>query len=324
MEAADRVFCDWLQVTVPEEAWRDLRAGVAPVLDSIGCEVAHDEAGETLWRAGAGQSGTVQAKRVRNVRSIGASGAVLAGLRLHNLLGEYLMRIGEVSHRVTRLDATLDRVEPTPPVIERLVRASVSDEGLRLSRKRIDPARVRRYVTRTAQGEDTGTIYLGAKDADVQAKVYDKRQERLDRGLLDCGPLTRYEITLRKSTGVTLRDAYEPEAVFWHYASPALLERPEGAPEWVAHGTGFVLPPVDLPFPAERLRRCVHSSADLLRIVQLARSCGPYGFAMLVAEMGKLGVPAGDGDRSTRADAVEAPVIPGPPVHMPPAPAPLH
>lgn len=323
MEAADRVFCDWLQVTVPEESWRELRAGVAPVLDSIGCEVAHDAEGETLWRAGAGQSGTVQARRVRNVRSIGASGAVLAGLRLHNLLGEYLSRLGSVSHRVTRLDATLDRVEPTPPVIERLVRASVSDEGLRLSRKRIDPARVRRYVTRTAQGEDTGTIYLGAKDADVQAKVYDKRQERIDRGLLDCGPLTRYEITLRKSTGVTLRDAYDPAAVFWHYAAPALLDRPAGVPEWVAHGSGFELPPVELPLPAARLLRRVDTSAELRDIVRLADSCGPYGFAMLVSAMRKLS-PTGDGDRSTRAGDAEAPVTSGPPVPLPLEPASLH
>ena len=318
MESADRVFCDWLQVTVPEDTWLDVRARLAPVLDSVGCGVVRDEAGDTLWRAPAGADGTVKAKRIGAVRSIGTSGAVLAGLRLAGLFGEYLMRLGEEGHRVTRLDATLDRAERTPPVIERLVRASVSEEGVRLSRKRVDPRQVRRYVVRTPAGEDTGTIYLGAKHADVQARVYDKRQERLDRGLLDCGPLTRYELTLGKSTGVTLRDAFEPAAVFWHYAAPGLLERPEGVPEWVGHGSGFVLPPRDVPLPAARLVARVQASAEAAALVRLADECGPYGRALLFAELGRL-VPAGDGDapRFTRGGVAGAPMASGPPSDVP-------
>lgn len=323
METADRVFCDWLQVTVPEDEWRDVRGRVAPVLESIGCGVASDEAGDTLWRAPSGGDGTVKAKRVGAVRSIGASGAVLAGLRLAGLFGEYLMRLGESGHRVTRLDATLDRVERTAPVIARLADAAVSAEGVRLSRKRVEPQQVRRYVSRTPSGEDTGTIYLGAKQADVQAKVYDKQLERLQRGLLDCGPLTRYELTLRKSTGVTLRDAFDPTAVFWHYAAPDLLERPEGVPEWAPHGSGFVLPPRDVPLPAARLLARVQASAEAAALVRLADECGPYGRALLFAELGKL-VPAGDGDRSTRAVGSGASLASGPPAYPPPASATHH
>lgn len=313
MEPANSVFCDFVQVTVPVEAWRDVRAGIEPVLDALGCAVDQDDDGCTLWRSPAGESGTVKAKRIGAVRAIGASGAVLAGLRLAGLFGEYLARLGQAGHRVTRLDATLDRQESTAPVIERLVSAAV-DPGLRLSRKRVDLRHVTRFVSRTASGEDTGTIYVGSASADVRACVYDKQQERLSRDLPDVGPLTRYELRLRSGTGVTLRDAYAPEAVFWHYASPDLLERPLGAPEWVSQGSGFDLPRAELPLPAERLRRRVEASADARALVTLARELGPSGLPFLFSQLGKL-VPAGDGDRSTRTVGVSVAMSHGPLQH---------
>ena len=309
------VFCDYVQVTVPTEAWADTRDAVEPVLDSIGLQVEVDDerSGNVLWRGG---DGTVKAKRIGPVYALGASGSVLAGLRMAGLLHRYLAEVGAQPHRVTRLDVSLDVRERTSPVIERLAAAVISPEGVALSRKRVSPKHCTRYVSRTPQGEDTGTIYLGSAQADVRLCLYDKQQERIDKGLPDIGhPLTRYELRLRGGTGVTLRDAADPEAVFWHYAAPAIMPRPAGVSDWVSHGTGFQLDPADLPLPAERLRRRVQASADAAALVKLADAVGPYGFAMLVSELRKL-VANGDDDASrlTRAGKGSPTSLVGPPL----------
>lgn len=324
METADAVFADYLTVTVPADCWFDLRGEVEPVLQSIGMAVAYDTPGDVLWRA-PGDSGTVKAKRMGAVVAVGASGAVLAGLRAHDLLTRYLSQLGSRPHRVTRLDASLDRREPTPPVIHRLTEAAVSADGIALSRKRVDPRHVTRLVSRTRSGEDTGTVYLGSSQAEVRMCVYDKQAERIARDLPDCGPITRYELRLKSKTGVTLRDVAEPAPVFWHYAAPDVLSRPEGVPEWNPHAEGFVIPPRDVPLPAARLVARVQASAEAAALMRLADECGPYGRALLFAEMAKL-VPVGDGDapRLTRAGVGEAHVPPGPPAHHPPAAATRH
>lgn len=312
-------FCDFVQVTVPADGWRDVHDAVRPVLDSVGLQVEHaDDMGNALWRA-AGE-GTVKSKRYGAVVALGASGAVLAGLRLAGLLGTYLAELAARPHRVTRLDLTLDVVEDTAPVIERLVDGVASPEGLALSRKRLLAKHCTRLVHRRADGRDTGTVYLGSAQADVRMCVYDKREERLARDLPDIGPLTRYELRLREGTGITLRDAAVPSAAFWHYVSPAVLPRPVGVPEWGAHGSGFELERADVPLPAQRLIRRVQASADLPALLRLADECGPFGRAMLFAEIGKL-APAGGGDRSTRAVDVSAPLLVGLPPAPPPAPA---
>lgn len=301
---AEGVFCDYVQVTFPEEGWLDARGAVGPVLDSIGMQVEVDDerGGLVLWRGGG--DGTVKAKRINGVYALGASGSVLAGLRMAGLLHRYLSEVGAQPHRVTRLDVTLDVPERTAPVIEKIATDVVSADGVALSRKRVSAKHCTRYVTRTAQGEDTGTIYLGSAQADVRLCVYDKQQERIDKGLPDVGhPLTRYELRLRGGTGVTLRDAVEPEAVFWHYVSPAVLPKPLGVPEWVAHGSGFYLDRPELPLPAERLRRRVQASADAVALVRLADEVGPYGFAMLCSELRKL-VANGDDDASRLTRAI--------------------
>lgn len=316
---AEGVFCDYVQVTFPVDCWPDARQAVEPVLDSIGMqvEVNDERGGNVLWRGG---DGTVKAKRIGAVVALGASGAVIAGLRMAGLLHRYLAEVGAQPHRVTRLDVSLDVVERTPPVIERIASAVISPDGLALSRKRVSPKNCTRYVSRTAQGEDTGTIYVGSAQADVRLCLYDKQQERIDKGLPDVGhPLTRYELRLRGGTGVTLRDAAEPEAVFWHYASPAVLPRPAGCADWAPHGTGFVLDARDLPLPAERLRRRIEKSADAAALVRLADSVGPYGFALLCSELRKL-VAHGDGDAPRLTRAGSGPVVGG--VGLP-APSPL-
>lgn len=307
--AEPSVFCDFVQVTVPVDGWADLREAVQPVFDAAGLALAYDDNnGDALWRDR--DTGTVKATRRGQVVALGASGAVLAGMRMLGLLHNYLAELGARHHRVTRLDLSMDVPEDTAPVIARLRDAAVDSEGVKLSRKRVLPQHVTRFVSRRPDGQDTGTIYLGSHQADVRLCVYDKRVERIARDMPDVGPLTRYELRLRTGTGITLRDAAEPAPAFWHYISPDVLPMRDGVPAWDPQGTGFALQPVDLPLPAARLLARVQASAEARALVELADKAGPYGRAMLFAEMTKL-VPAGDGDRFTRGGGAEAPVLIG-------------
>lgn len=280
------VICDFLSVTVPRERWSEVREGIVGPLDAVGASVDYDEGEDgALWRVG---DGTVKAKRYGPVVSLGASGAVLAGLRALGAFGAYLSAIGAVPHKVTRLDAAHDVSEDTPPVLDRLVAKAASDAGLSLTRKRVLSRHVTRLVARREDGQDTGTCYIGSRNAEVRAAIYDKREERLGRGLADVGPLTRYELRLKSGVGATLHDAMDPEALFWHYMSPGVLDRPEGVREWVSNAEGFAVEWGDKPLPAALLVRRVQASADIADVVARARGLGPRGFDFLVGELRKL------------------------------------
>lgn len=302
----DVVFCDDLRVTVPVGSWDDVRSQVDPVLEDFGAEVESHCRDKTVWRV---EGGTMHAKRCGIVWSLSASGQMLAGLRLRKLLGHFLAAIASGPHRVTGLHATLDRKCATPPEIQRLLDAVESDEGLKMSRKRVAIGQVQRQLTRQADGSDTGTIYLGSKHAEVRAAVYDKRAERIDRGFPDLGhDLTRYELRLRSGVGATLRDAAEPSSIFWHYIAPDVLPLPDGVLAWESRALGVELDrPAPLP-PFERLRSRVYRSDDLAAILQLAESCGPRGFATLVGLLRSRMAPSAGGVQGlTPAEAALSP-----------------
>lgn len=278
------VFCDHLSVTTPVDDWPSMRAELAPVFDSIGAALEYDTDGESLWRAG---TGTCKAKRYGLVTMLSATGAFLAGLRAAEFFGAYLATIGSHPHSVTRLDASMDVKQDTAPVIAALVDKVASEEGLRVTRKRVRPADCSRFVHRRADGQDTGTVYLGPKDADVRPCIYDKQQERLDKGLCDVGPLTRYECRIRKGMGPTLRDAYEPTAIFWRFMGE-VLPVPANAPTWASSEVGFVLPVRVVDNPAQRLVRRLDASTDLRDMLRLAHEVGPFGLSFLQARIAEL------------------------------------
>jgi hypothetical protein len=133
--------------------------------------------------------------------------------------------------------------------------------------------------------------------------VYDKQHERASRNLTDTGPLTRYELRLGSRTGVTLRDASDPESVFWHYASPDFLPRPVDVSEWEPGGTGFDLERMGPLLPYQRLLRRIEASADLVSLVAAAKACGPGGIDFLVSRIRRMARGAG----GTPADALSMP-----------------
>lgn len=281
------VFCDFVSTTFNAVHWPEVRAQLEPSLDAVGARLDVDTESLTLWRA---DEGTVRAKRIGPVTAVGASGSMLAGLRVANVFGKFLATLASVPHKVTRVDAAMDVPQDTPPVIESLVSRAASSEGIALTRKRIRPENVKRTVGRRADGLDTGTLYLGARTAEVFARVYDKRQQRIECGLPDNGPLTRYEVQVSGALGPTLRDALDPESLFWHFMAPDVLPFPDGcgiAP-WVSHAIGFQVDWPDDLTPAQRLLRRLDASVDVVDLLRLSDQIGPGGFDFLVSRLKRM------------------------------------
>ena len=128
-----------------------------------------------------------------------------------------------------RLDVALDVLVPAPGLLQSLYKRASSGE-VALTRKALNPARhLRSIMSPGVTGEDTGTIYLGGKTAEVKARVYDKRHERIASGFPDPGPWLRAELTVTAAVGISLKRCLEPcacvlafhDASFrWDYLTP--------------------------------------------------------------------------------------------------------
>ena len=264
----DEVFADDFRCSMPAQVWGDLRSHLDGVSGDAGFlpDIENDRVHQLRL-----DGGTVKSELTRGLRVVSCSGQALARLRSVGLLGEFLGVIVGNPHRVTGLHATLDRREPTPPVLARLLARSESEDGLRAGRKRIPVSSLERHLRRRPDGLDTGTIYCGGKHAEIRPTVYDKREERLSRGMPDLGyDLTRYELRLRSGVKMTLGDVLGPAGVFWHYMAPDFLDRPVDAPVWSAGAEGFCYDRPDPPLPAVRLLRAAEGSGELRQLVRLA------------------------------------------------------
>lgn len=270
-DAAGPVICDGFRLTLPETAGADLCRELRPVLDAV-CAVEH---GDGLFRRGA--TGPVLFKRGRygRVAVLSFNGALLALLRGAGMLEDLVVPCAGYPRRQTRTDVALDFAVDAPPVLRALYAAGRAGK-VALSRKAVPGRSVGwRMGVSTATGEDTGTVYLGERGvADVCAAVYDKRQERQDKGHSDPGPLLRVEVRVA-DVGAVLGDVLSPERLFHHYAAPDLVRGPPDAGDWVPHADGFVLPQRAEFTAAERCERLVLASPDVARALDLSlEACG--------------------------------------------------
>lgn len=255
------VITDWLDVTyspidTPECA-------VLDVLQDAGAErLYHDDRGST-WKL---NEGVMKIQYGSAWTRFSASGAILAHLRLQGVFMDYLSALSESPHNVTRLDAAYDVLSDAPPIISRLRRQYPRE--CNLTRKAL---RTKSILTTRTDGQETGTWYVGHRSTSkVTARVYDKQHESFERRGEEIPPMTRYEITIKGQMGPSLRDAAEPERIFWHFASPTLLKRPEGVSDWFSGwGGGWTYQREEKPLGAI-LQARIESSSDLAAIVALA------------------------------------------------------
>lgn len=268
-------FADFFSVSFPPDDAELAHASVSEVVHSAGafCER------EGVLRLG---DGTVRLLRRFGVGTVGVSGAALSVLRDRSLFRDLLGVIAERPHRVTLLHATVDVAEDAPVALRRVYQRALRGR-IRLTRKAVPVSQVSK-VSRAGyvDGRQTGTVYLGKRQRDVSAKVYDKRNQLLDvlaaqHGLSpdvlarnDPGPLTRYELQFGRHVGVTLQDVDDPTRVFWHHAGDVLLPRPPGIAEWRPHSEGFAMPPRPEVDHVRQLKLLLENSPDVRRMMDLA------------------------------------------------------
>lgn len=274
---ATRPFTDYLNVSCPLDSFDSLREGVVPVLDSIGSfeeiQPGLFQFFELTTKKGAlcvVPRGTVKFSRRGKVGILSTSGWVLRTMRDRGIYSEYLSVIGSFPHRVTMLHATSDFFVQSPPEVIQAFKTSAFAGDLFLTRKRITPDQCNVVLRPDTSGCETGTLYLGQRaNADVWAKIYDKRHEQFCRGHADPGPLVRVEVACQSGVGATLRDAADPHDVFFHYAGRTLVEAPPSFSGWVPYGEGYVLGERRERTLFERFDALLAGSLDIRRLAEM-------------------------------------------------------
>lgn len=286
-------FADYLNVSVPLDSSDGLRESLLGVLDQLQnfSEVAPGLFKFFNIRLENGKVtlcpfGTVKFGRRGKVATVSTSGGVLRVLRDHSLFNDYLAAIGSFPHRVTMLHATADFLCADVPAAIHAVKDAAYAGDLALTRKKIQPNQVQHVFGMNVDGKETGTVYLGQRaNADVWAKVYDKRHERLSRGFAEPGSLARVEVACMSAVGATLRDVADPTDIFYHHAGRTLVEAPATFSGWEPHGEGYVLGERPERSLFERFEWLISGSLDIRRAAEMALSL--YGRDVAAQALGR-------------------------------------
>jgi hypothetical protein len=285
----------------------ELRSSLASLLRGTGYQVMRETAGVLDFAQY--ENGSAKCYDKGRVGVASFSGGCLAAIQSAGVMLEFLRALSSVPVRVTRIDAAVDVPEPSEPHLSAVYSRGVAGV-VSLTRKAVLPTSVRSTMGPALYGlgADTGTVYLGQRGKnDVVVRVYDKRQEVMSRTGVDLGhSLTRYEVESHLP-GASLRDAWDPTALFWHFmagVSPDLLPAPADVPPWVAGDMSLDLPPVVVLDPATRLRNFieVHSGTfrQLLALGDATCAPGsPHGrsYALrLVAGLAPLSATTGEAE----------------------------
>lgn len=243
--------------------------GINALLLATGFKPISAPAGGTpLYRTPCGR-GTVKIDQRARFARVSCSGAACHHLRMSQAWLEYLSILSESPHCVTRLDAALDLALDGADLIDSM-RTLHKAGSVSLGRKAIQTSVI---LSVREDGRESGTWYAGyGSSAKATAKVYDKALQMLQRFGEVIPPRGRVEVTAWKGYGATLRDAALPEAIFWHIASPALLQAPEGTPVWKPDTDGgWQIERREL-VPAQVLRDRIENSGELDAFIELASS----------------------------------------------------
>ncbi len=271
-------FADFLNVTTPRDNEEAVRAAVVPLLEAAGSFVEESPGRFRFFdvRISDGKAvtvpdGTFAIKRKGSVVILSASGAVLRRFRMRNIFAEYLAVLASFPHRVSMLHVTADYLAPSPPEVIAQVKQAAQAGDLALTRKKLSPSHCTYLLGADIDGKETGTVYLGNRaNADVWAKVYDKRHERLCRGYADPGSLVRVEVAVQSDVGATLRDAAQPRDIFFHFAGKSIVSVPPEFAGWQPHGEGFVLGERRERTLFERMESLIENSLDIVKLGTIA------------------------------------------------------
>ena len=265
------IFCDWLDVTYSPDCAPF--PAVNRMLLEAGFDAETSDRDSYAYRLG---RAFVTFGRSRGSIRASFSGSACGLFRDLGMWSDLLSELSSVPHRVTRVDAALDLRMDGADLVD-LMRRRYPEGTASLSRKSSPTSSL--LAVRPSDGRETGTWYVGNhKRARYTARVYDKAWEALQKRGELLPPTARVEVTAKGGdSGATLRDAAEPAALFWHLASPAILDAPEGVTVWTPNrDLGWVAPKRDFD-AAALLRRRVESMAMLDALAAVADDLGPEG-----------------------------------------------
>ena len=278
--------CDYLTVTTPSDPGGLIANNLLSLLSDLpGLTCVRPR----QWRVASYDGSLFSIFRRGRVVIFTASGGALQALRDHNLFSEYLSTLAsEGAHRVTRLDVALDIAKEASKTVVSLYRKGINNPKAFHLGKKAAPVRNHHSLSKIT-GLETGTTYFGGRSAEITARVYDKREEQVTfQRKPDPGPMLRYELTVTNKVFPTLRDAYEPEALFWHFMAPDILKKPSGVKNWEPHGEGFSTT-VSSRNPLERLARRLEHSPEFADLCATVRNL-PQGVFILCQHLATQGI----------------------------------
>lgn len=268
---------DYLSATMSEDSHSSVLDSITPILAHMGVVSAF----EGLYKLRTG--GTLKTGASRGAAyHVSASGDFLGVLRAQGLWAEYLMLVAAVPHRVTRMDIAHDIGCDAPAELQKFKRR-VERGSVSLTHKKLDlQNHYNSIMSLDRDGRESGTVYVGPKSVQVAGlKVYDKSKEQFDKFRREIPSTLRWELKLGRKSGVSLRDAYEPDPVFWHYMAP-VLRAPDGVPSWSPHDAQLSLPARVSLLPAESMKRALEGGDIVKRLFTLCDLMGPHGIDHLV------------------------------------------
>jgi hypothetical protein len=275
----NEVFCDALCVTYAPDS-SPLEES-ARFLESLGFNISFSSDEVVMFHADVHTSVRLETKH--NYHKIEVKGLALELLRTSGSFSSFLSLLGSHNHKVTRLDLALDVPRDFPSVLHG-IRVKYPTGYAKVSRKKAKISEI--LEPRDSDGKRSGTLYIGSQGGKARkfARIYDKQLESLRRDV-HIPPTTRYEFVIRED--VTLRDAYEPSACFWHFMGLDLLKTPKGVPKWVKGSVyGWSVTKFE-KLPVERLLSYLDNCPSLDRMVTIADEIGPNGRSYLLSQLRK-------------------------------------
>jgi hypothetical protein len=225
--------------------------------------------------------GLILLQQNKNWSRVSINGKACSELRLLKRFNEALGIIGTVPHKVTQLHAKLDyRTKSTPAVLNRL--DNLARSGVVFG---VDYQKCQTMPVMRPDRQISKNLYVPKIQAEKQVVYYDKTLERHVKGFLPewvNGSMDEnLSVELRLSgrvvrKGLSLRDASEPQAMFWHYMADCPIigkYRPVGVPEWASIGSEYAYAIVKRS-DDERLDDYLRFGGDYLHICKLAVALG--------------------------------------------------
>lgn len=245
MSLISSVYCDKIVCTSAPEHYSDLGLALNELVESCGGRTERYEDGYREIRMP--ENGSIILQQNKNWSRVSINGKACAELRLLKRFNEALGIIGTVPHKVTQLHAKVDyRPKSSPKVLNRLDK--LAKAGLVFG---VDYTKCQTMPVMRPDRQISNNLYVPKIQAEKQVCYYDKTLERHVKGFLPVWVNDSMDenlsVELRLSgrvtrKGLSLRDASEPEAMYWHYMvdCPIIGKYcPLDVPEWSSMGSEY-------------------------------------------------------------------------------------